>query len=226
VFFLQESKLSGNPVTRDLRVVVPSVLRYRCLVGTWKEWIQAVVVGELWAFFMYYFSSKWNAFSFFRSDNLSLTHPEHGSGEPSADGAAKELRPSAVVRFVRGRRPWHYTFLILLGLVFGMLETFPLVRLRHGGLLLMFLGICTCLVVLGFLSHRLGEKVVAGPPRPSLWERAFTLCAVAFLGLVFAFDWSLLHGWLLVVTIAVVAGAALAGFMDWRLKRRNLSSSY
>lgn len=162
-------------------------------MGTWKEWIQAAVVGELWAFFMYCFSSEWSGFSFFRSDDLSLTHPQHRSGEPSADGAAKELRPSAWVRFVRGLRPWNCTFLILLGLVFGMLNTFPLVRLRHGGLLLIFLGICTCLLVLGFLRPR-SEKVVAGPPRPSLWERAFTLCVVAFLGLVFAFDWSLLQG--------------------------------
>jgi hypothetical protein len=175
---------------------------------------------------MYYFSIRFDAFSFFRRDDLSLTHPEHEPGEPSADGAAKKLRPSAVVRFVRGRRPWHYAFLILLGLVVGMLDTFPLIRLRHGSLLLMFLGICTCLFVLGFLSHLLSEKVVAGPPRPSLWDRAFALCLLAFLGLVFAFDWGLLHGWLLAITIVVVAGAALAGFMDWRLKRRTLSSSH
>lgn len=204
---------------------MPLVLRYRCVVGTWKEWIQAVVVGGLWALFTDYFSSEWNARSFFRSDDLSLTHPDYGS-EPSANGAAKEPRPSVWVRFVRGRRPWHDTFLVLLGLVFGMLETFPLVRLRHGGLLLMFLGICTCVFVLGFLPRPSSEKVVADPPRPSLWDRTFALCLLVFLGLVFAFDWSLLHGWLLVVTIAVVAGAALAGFMDWRLKRRNLSSSY
>lgn len=183
-------------------------------------------MGELWAFFMYCFSSEWSGFSFFRSDDLSLTHSKHGSAERSADGAAKQLRPSAGVRFVRGWRPWHYTFFILNGLVLGMLETFPLVRLRHGGLLLMFLGICTCLLVLGFLPRPLSEKVVADPPRPSLWDRTFALCLLVFLGLVFAFDWRLLHGWLLAITIVVVAGAVLAGFMDWRLKRRNLSSSY
>jgi hypothetical protein len=193
-------------------------------MGSWKEWIQVVVVGELWVFFIYYFSFRSEAFSFFRRDDLGLT--QHRSEEPSADGAKKELGPFTVARSVRGLRPWHYAFLILLGLVFGMLDTFPLVRLRHGGLLLIFLGICTCLFVLGFLSHLLGDKAVPAPPRPSFWDRAFALCFLAFLGLVFAFDWGLLHGGLLVITIVVVAGAALSGFIDWRLKHRNLSSSH
>jgi hypothetical protein len=35
---------------------------------------------------------------------------------------------------------------------------------------------------------------------------------------VFAFDSGLLHEWLLVITIVVVAGAALSAFVDWRLK--------
>jgi hypothetical protein len=191
-------------------------------MGTWKDWIQVVVVGELWVFFLYYFSFRSEAFSFFQRDDIRLTHPEHGS----ETGARKELGPFIVTRSVRGLRAWHYAFLILFGLVFGMVDTFPLACIRHGGLLLIFLGICTCLFVLAFLSHVLSNKVVAAPPRPSFWDRAFGLCFLAFLGLFFAFDWGLLHGWLLVITIVVVAGAAVSGFNEWRARRRNPSSSY